>query len=369
MILSLAEQMVGIKAKTFLMSALFDYAKKYSFLSTKWPDVTTEIITEAMKIFSPDEKRIEDQTQKFLQWLGFTPVDLDWDSERKILNIFIGTSRIWRDDPTTDQVSNVMMKALISSIGANFFGSKTPHVEFLQKNLPPRTSFGFRITESIGEESYDFGKSTFEKADSDSSSSTDQESIDLRETTSDSVTAQSGSSTGPSSSSLNKAMKRLVIYIDPIIGSGFNKDEVAKVLFDTSCKILEQQFPDEYRQVYQDIGSYNILQVLFQKASSLSKAEKIVSELAELFASNVKEKFPNLSPNEALTGIGKIDPTTLDELLFYTKEQHVSHDLCKFVSKIWLGFINQFMPATFEADEPMCKITSSGFCLYAFNRQ
>ena len=85
--MGLAEQMVGIKAITFLMSALFDYAKKYSFLSTKWPEVTNEIIQSAMKIFQPDEKRLEDQTQKFLQWLGFSPVDLDWDTERNILYI------------------------------------------------------------------------------------------------------------------------------------------------------------------------------------------------------------------------------------------------------------------------------------------
>lgn len=353
--------MVGIKAKTFLMSALFDYAKKYSFLSTKWPEVTTEIVISAMKIFAPDEKRLEEHSQKFLQWLGFTPVDLDWDPERKILNIYIGTSRIWRDDPTTDQVSNVMMKALIGSIGSNFFGGNIPHVEFLQDNLPPRCQYGFRITESIGSESLSFDEKVFEKNPSS------QDSIDLKETTSVSSLETPVQSTGPSPSALNKATKRLVIYLDPIAGSGINKEEIAKDLFDTCSTILEQQFPDEYRQIYQDVGSYNVLQVLFQKANSISKLDEITTELAESFSTCVKERYPNLTPNEALTGIGKLDPSTLDELLFYTKEAHSSPGLCKFISLIWLSFINKFMPVTFKADEPMCKITSSGFCLYAFN--
>ena len=358
--MGLAEQMVGIKAKTFLMSALFDYAKKYSFLSTKWPEVTNEVVTNAMKIFQPDEKRLEDQTQKFLQWLGFSPVDLDWDVERKILNIYIGTSRIWRDDPTTDQVSNVMMKSLIGSIGANFFGGKLPHVEFLQQNLPPRTSFGFRITESIGSESFDLGKESLSKPSA-------QDSVNLTETTQDSTTNPETPSTGPSATAINKAVKRLIIYIDPIVGSGVSKDDVAKELFESCSKLLEKNFPDEYRQVYNDIASYNIIQVLFQKANSESRVDELVEELADLFATNVKDKYPSTSANEALTGIGKMDPTTLDELLFYTKESHVSPELCEFISKIWLGYINRFMPNTFVADAPMCKITSSGFCLYAFN--
>lgn len=360
--MSLSEQMVGIKAKTFLMSALFDYAKKYSFLSTKWQEVTTEIILSAMKIFTPDEKRLEDQTQKFLQWLGFSPVDLDWDQERKILNIYIGTSRIWRDDPTTDQVSNVMMKAVISSIGANFFGGKLPHVEFLQQNLPPRTSFGFRITESLGSESFDFGKETYEK-------DTSQEAVTLRETVSESDVNVLSQSSSPSTISLNTSIKRLIVYIDPILGSGLNKEEIAKDLFDACTKVLEKEFPDDYRQIFQDIGSYNVLQVLFQKASSSGNVDSLVNELADMFASQVKEKNSSLSANDAISGLGKMDPAKQDELLFYTKEAHVNNDLCKFVSNIWLAYINKFMPNTFVSDTPMCKITSSGFCLYAFNRQ
>ena len=355
--------MVGIKAKTFLMSALFDYAKKYSFLSTKWPEVTSEIIQSAMKIFQPDEKRLEDQTQKFLQWLGFSPVDLDWDIERKILNIYIGTSRIWRDDPITDQVSNVIMKSLIASIGSNFFGGKIPHVEFLQQNLPPRTQFGFRITESIGSETLDFAKDIIpEKRQV-------QESVTLSDAVldSDNKIEPEIQSSGPTAASINKAVRRLIVYIDPIIGSGMNKDDVAKELFDATSKLIEQNFPDEYRQIFQDVGSYNVLQILFQKANSSSKTVALVSELAEIFSSKVKEKYPTISANDAVIGIGKMDPTTIDELLFYTKEAHTSPELCKFISNIWLGFINKFMPNTFKADAPMCKITSSGFCLYAFN--
>ena len=356
--MSLAEQMVGIKAKTFLMSALFDYAKKYSFLSTKWPEVTNEIVTSAMKIFNPDEKRLEDQTQKFLQWLGFSPVDLDWDPERKILNIYIGTSRIWRDDPNTDQVSNVMMRSLIGAIGANFFGGVQPHVEFLQQNLPPRTSFGFRITESIGDETFEFGKETLDKAPT-------QESVDLRDTTGEPKPEITTQTSGPTSSSITKAIKRLIIYIDPLVGSGVNKEDVAKELFEACSKLLEKNFPDEYRQMYQDIGSYNVIQVLFQKASAAGNVDELVKELADSFSASVKETYPSATPNEALTGIGKLDPSTLDELLFYTKESHVSHDLCKFISNVWLGYINQFMPTEFNADDPMCKITAT-FCLYAF---
>ena len=355
--------MVGIKAKTFLMSALFDYAKKYSFLSTKWPEVTSEIIQSAMKIFQPDEKRLEDQTQKFLQWLGFSPVDLDWDIERKILNIYIGTSRIWRDDPITDQVSNVIMKSLIASIGSNFFGGKIPHVEFLQQNLPPRTQFGLLNTERIGSEPLDFAKDIIpEKRQV-------QESVTLSDAVLDSENKIEPEiqSSGPTAASINKAVRRLIVYIDPIIGSGMNKDDVAKELFDATSKLIEQNFPDEYRQIFQDVGSYNVLQILFQKANSSSKTVALVSELAEIFSSKVKEKYPTISANDAVIGIGKMDPTTIDELLFYTKEAHTSPELCKFISNIWLGFINKFMPNTFKADAPMCKITSSGFCLYAFN--
>lgn len=355
--MGLAEQMVGIKAKTFLMSTVFDLAKKYSFLSTKWNEVTFEIIRNAMKSFAPDEKRLEDHSQKFLQWLGFTPVDLGWDQERRVLNIYIGTSRIWREDPKTDQVANVVMKALIASIGANFFGGNLPQVEFLEENLPPRTQFGFRITEGLGDDSISY--------DMDMTSSSKETESGSESTSGEDSTSQTNEPKKASGSSKIKAINRIKMVLDPVFGSGIDKDGATKHLYNATIKILEENYPNEYKSVINDIGSYNVLQILFKQSQSNGKEEELSLKLGEDFSALLE--YPDIESNDAVSGIGKMDPNTIDELLYYTKEKHIDEGFCKFVSNVWLGYINKFMPSEFKSDEPMCKITGAGMCLYAYN--
>ena len=351
--MGLAEQMVGIKAKTFLMATVFDLAKKYSFLSSKWPEITKEIIHESMKSFSPEEKRREDHTQKFLQWLGFTPVDIGWDGERKVLNIYIGTSRIWREDPRTDEVANVVMKSMISALGANFFEGVYPNVEFLKENLPPRTQFGFRITEGISSDSSSFTFDTVSKPAIESTSSETKE-IDT------------SNLEGPSKSSVLTAKKRIQLFIEPVLGNGLeNKEEIVDALFDFVVSLLQEKYADEYRAIIQDIGSYNVLSVLFKKTVLDGSTDDVAKDIGLNFLAN--KDTDKIEPNDAISGIGKLDVNAIDELLFYTKEKHQDDDFCKFISKIWEGYINKFMPRTFKADEPMCKITSAQMCLFAFN--
>ena len=46
----------------------------------------------------------------------------------------------------------VVMKSIISALGGNFFEGTMPNVEFIKDNLPPRTQFGFRITEIVSQQ-------------------------------------------------------------------------------------------------------------------------------------------------------------------------------------------------------------------------
>ena len=89
--MGLAEKMVGIKAKNFLMTVIYEFTKKQSAINARWAEIASELIHKAVSSsfnLKQDDKRLEDQTIKFLQWLGFSPVDLKWNSDIKIAQIW-----------------------------------------------------------------------------------------------------------------------------------------------------------------------------------------------------------------------------------------------------------------------------------------
>lgn len=357
--MGLAEKMVGLKAKGFLMGAIYDFAKKYSVLAGNWAVVTSDIIHKNVEeSFSgkkrPDDNRLEDHTQKFLNWLGFSPVDLRWDAERKLMYVYIGTSRNWTADPTTDPIAGVIMKALVSALGVNFFEGK-PNVDFLIDNLPPRTSYGFRMTESFGEVSPMLDNQQVPVAEA--KPKTQMESA--------SKPVQAAPST---SGAKTRAIQRISPYIEPITGSSIPKETVAKLLFDVIQEVMEEQFPDAYESVANELGSLNLLTYLFQKAEKEEMINEVGQDVGERFGQQMRGTFPDLEPHESIAGIGPKQEIE-EELLFYGKASHQSDGLCKFISLIWSEYLNAFLGEQFEPDIPMCATSSSSLCLYAFTKK
>ncbi|MHA2363724.1 MAG: hypothetical protein ACXAC7_07185 [Candidatus Hodarchaeales archaeon] len=339
--MSLAEKMVGIKAKTFLMTTIYEMTKKESFLNAQWAEIASELIHNCIaSSFKPDEKRVEDQTIKFLQWMGFSPVDLKWNPDLKITQIFIGTSRIWREDPRTDSVFGVIMKALISALGVNFFHEK-PQVEFIEENLPPRTLYGFELTERYGD------ISPLLKAES-----------------SKSIKPVSDGSKQPTTSmkaSTVALIRKLKPIVEPLVGNQIEREEAAKILMESLTHVLHVHYPDV------SDNSANILLFLFQRSAKDDKWKDISVEIGKTFAERMKNRFSNLSPNNAIKGLGSLNPEEIDdELLFYGKEPHQSEEFCQFIAKIWNEYINIFMPQNFVPDKTLCAKPGSSLCLFAF---
>ena len=233
------------------------------------------------------------------------------------------------------------MKALISALGTNFFGEK-PAVEIIEENLPPRTIYGFELTERFGDVSPLL---------------TESESAVIKSPEAGTAAPQT---TRSSKSSAMAIIRKLKPIVEPIVGNAVPVDEAAKELFESAKIILTKHYPEEKEQ------NVDILLLLFQRAGKEDKWEELSSSLGEEFANRMKTKFPDLTPNSAIKGLGALDPQTIDELLFSGKHSHQNKLYCEFIGNIWNEYINTFMPIKFVPDKPLCAKSGSAMCLFAF---
>ena len=347
--MGLAEQVIGIKAKKFLMESIYLFATKYSKIVNNWVDQVSEIIeTTVAQSFDPDEKRIEEHTSKFLQWLGFSPVDVKWQPDQKTARFLIGTSRMWKD-PKTDDVTKVLMYAVVRSLGKKLIGER-PDVVQITGQLPPRIIAGYEVRERYG----------------------DNSPIELTST----LISQEGStitlakneiSTTPSSSAgtSGQSYLRYKPIIENFIGTEINEEEVATTLSDKALDLLQQYYKKDLESY--DVSTLNLLLFLFQRSAKEDKWKERAQELGKNFATALKDNYPNLTPNNAIQGMGALKPDTFDEFLFYGKHQ-ATEEYCYFIAIIWQEYISSFMGAKFKADKPLCATTGSSLCLYSFIR-
>ena len=339
--MSLAEQVIGIKAKKFLMQSVYSFALKYSKIASNWKEIVSELIGLSLtQSFEPDEKKMEESTIKFLQWLGFSPVDVKFYPDQKIGRFMLGTSRMW-ENPRENQVVNVLLLSLISALGKNFLGEK-PEVVVLTEQLPPRINIGYEIRERYGD------ISTFQPTSVEAPTEKQKE----------------GQPSDISSSQPN--YKRYVSLLDPFIGPTIDLDEAAKILTEEALKLLSEQYPEVIASF--DVKTLHVLLFLFQQSAKEDKWKETAIELGKRFATRIHEKYPNITPNDAIEGMGALKPETFDEFLFYGK--HTStEEFCHFLVLIFQEYINEFMKSyglEFKADKPLCATTGSSLCLYAY---
>ncbi len=341
--MGLAEQVIGVKAKKFLMQTIYLFASKYSKIVSNWVEQVSEVIEQTVEqSFDPDERKIEENTAKFLQWLGFSPVDVKWYPDQKIGRFMIGTSRMWQD-PKTDNVTKVIMHSLIGALGKKLLGEK-PDVTQITGQLPPRIIVGYEIRERYG--------------DISPIDLTDTPQVDVNQPT---KTIEPSSDPKPSSTKMSPS--RYKSLIEPFIGHEIDENLAAKTLMDETLALLKKKYPEDLETF--DLGTLNLLLFLFQQSAKEEKWEESASELGKRFASKMKESYQNVEPNGAIEGMGALKPDSFDEFLFYGKHQ-TSEEFCHFIAIIFQEYLSLFMDIEYKADKPLCATSGSSLCLYAY---
>ncbi|OLS18797.1 MAG: hypothetical protein HeimC3_48610 [Candidatus Heimdallarchaeota archaeon LC_3] len=341
--MGLADQVIGVKAKKFLMQSIYLFASKYSKIVSNWVEQVSEIIEQTVEqSFDPDERKLEENTAKFLQWLGFSPVDVKWYPEQKIGRFMIGTSRMWQD-PKTDNVTKVIMHSLIGSLGKKLLGEK-PDVSQITGQLPPRIIVGYEIRERYG----------------------DISPIDIADTPQVDViqpTKNSESESGSKPTTTKITSTRYKSLIEPFIGPDIDEALAAKTLMEETLDLLKEKYPADLESY--NLGNLNLLLFLFQRSAKEEKWKESASDLGKRFAGKMREFYPNTEPNGAIEGMGALKPDSFDEFLFYGKHQ-TSEEFCNFIAIIFQEYVSVFMDLEFKADKPLCATSGSNLCLYAY---
>ena len=341
--MGLADQVIGVKAKKFLMHTVYLFASKYSKIVSNWVEQVSDIIEQTVEqSFDPDERKLEENTAKFLQWLGFSPVDVKWYPDQKVGRFMIGTSRMWQD-PKTDNVTKVIMHALIGSLGKKLLGEK-PNVNQITGQLPPRIVVGYEIRERYGD-----------------ISPVDISEIPQVNETQSMDTLESDSSSKLASTKISST--RYKSLIEPFIGPEIDETLAANTLMDETLELLKSKYPDDLDSF--DLGTLNLLLFLFQRSAKEEKWEETASELGKKFSLKMKEIYPNIEPNGAIEGMGALKPDSFDEFLFYGKHQ-TSEEFCYFIAIIFQEYVTMFMDIEYKADKPLCATSGSSLCLYAY---
>jgi hypothetical protein len=343
--LGLADQVIGVKAKKFLMQTIYLFASKYSKIVSNWVVQVTEIIEQTVEqSFDPDERKLEENTTKFLQWLGFSPVDVKWYPDQKIGKFMIGTSRMWQD-PKTDNISKVIMHSLIGALGAKLLGEK-PEVVQLTSQLPPRINVGYEIRERYG----------------------DISTVELNDETAPTIEPLSLDSSAPvvdhaKPSSGKISHMRYKSLIEPFLGPEIDEEKAAKVLMEETLSLLRENYSEDLDSF--DLTTLNLMLFLFQRSAKEDKWQDKAIELGKNFATKMKELYKNIESNGAIEGMGALKPDSFDEFLFYGKHQS-SEEFCHFLALIFQEYVSKFTDIEFKADKPLCATSGSSLCLYAY---
>jgi hypothetical protein len=152
-------------------------------------------------------------------------------------------------------------------------------------------------------------------------------------------------------------------FLEPFLGPEIDLDVAAKIMTHATLDILKKYYEKDL-EVF-DINSLNLLLFLFQRSAKEDKWKDRATELGEIFASKMKDKYHSIKANGAINGIALIKPDSLDELLFYGKHQS-TEEFCFFLTITLASYISVFMGVEFKPDRPLCAASSSSSCIYTF---
>jgi len=338
--MSLAEKIVGVKAKKFLTDSLYNMAHRLSKILNDWqPGVEDLVYKTVIDNFITDGKKMtpEREVRNFLQWLGFTPVDFQFEQDVKLGKIYLGTSRLWKNDPKEDEVMLVLLKGLIAGVTTSFYDGK-PSVKLVTgQQLPPRYTLYFQTSDEY-------------------------EVVGRMEAAS---TKKKGKVDAPMIG-IGNAM------VEPFIGRGLETEDVLDELISAATEVLKTEFPDS--DLGAEIDEIPIRAVLYayQKAAKANNTLEIADMIGKKF-SGMLEEYKDLEPNKVIKGLGLIPLDQITDLMFYGKDslcqKSKNVDLCVFLSRIWENYFTEVLGVPFVASEPMCATGKSSLCLYSFNRE
>ncbi|MFW9998301.1 MAG: hypothetical protein ACFFD4_40055 [Candidatus Odinarchaeota archaeon] len=340
--MSLAEKIVAVKAKKFLTDTLYNMASKLSKIMNDWQPSVDELVYDTiLENFSPDGGKMapEKEVKNFLQWLGFTPVEFQFEDDVKLGKIYLGTSRLWKTNPKEDEIMLVLLKGIIAGVMTGYYDSKPAVKLVTDQELPPRYTIYFQTVDEYAV-------------------------VGTIETASKKKGGEESPFLG-----LGTAM------VEPFIGRGMNTDEVLKYLLSSAKEALFNEFPEEREFLESEVNEIPIRAILYayQKAAKAKKTKELANIIGEKFTDLVLEDYPDIQPNKAIKGIGFLPVDQINDLMFYGKDTICQKtrkvEFCQFLSYIWEKYFSRVLGTSFVSSEPMCAAGSSNLCLYSFNKE
>ncbi|MHA1449497.1 MAG: hypothetical protein ACTSP4_08770 [Candidatus Hodarchaeales archaeon] len=338
--MSLAEKIVGVKAKKFLTDSLYNMAIKISKIMNDWQSSVEDLIYTSMleNFGSSDKIASEKEIKNFLQWLGFTPVRFEFLNDVKLGKIYLGTSRLWKNDPKENEVMRIVLEAIIAGVTSGYYSRKPRVTMITGKQLPPRYTIYFQTSEEFG-------------------------MVGTAET----VTSRSGDS-----STMSVIGNSLV---EPFIGRGLDSDEILSLLLSSAKEVLIKEYPgdkDNYEEDFEDVPVRSIL-YSYQKSAEDNRIDEISVKIGEAFTKRVLEKNPDIPPEKAIKGLGFLPADQITDLMFYGNDMLCQRSkkvgFCEFLSKIWEVYFTKILGSKYVSTTPLCAKGSSKLCLYSFNKE
>ncbi|MHA2298670.1 MAG: hypothetical protein ACXAEU_15480 [Candidatus Hodarchaeales archaeon] len=339
--MSLAEKIVGVKAKKFLTDTLYNMANRLSKIMNDWESSVEELVYDTIvENFKPEGKKMapEREIKNFLQWLGFTPVEFQFVEDVKLGKIYLGTSRLWKNNPKEDEIMRVLLQGIIAGVVTGYYGGK-PAVKLVTgQQLPPRYTIYFQTSDEYE------------------------------------VVGRIESSVKKKSTTENPMLGIANAMVEPFIGRGLEVEEVTMQLLNSAKDVLYEEFSDDKEFIEKEIDEIPVRSVLYayQKAAKAKRTTEIANLIGEKFLEFL-EDFPDIKPNQAIKGLGFMSIDKINDMMFYGKDTLCQKSrktgLCYFLSLIWEKFFSKVLGVTFVASEPMCAMGSSSLCLYSFNRE
>lgn len=332
--MSLTEGISGVRAKKFFSETLYSLFEKFSKIIPNWEEQLEQLIIESYNnnMESSTLPKVHD-INSFLRWIGFSPVELNWNDEMKMGRLFFSSNVLWQSDPVKDQVVRTVIKSLAKAIGTQFIGSE-PHLVFIDENkLPPRYKVGIRFVD---------------KAEAISSK------IDH---TMEATSLSMGSH-----------------VFDPILTPNIDPEFASKAFINGSIELIKETYPTEWASMgneLQEVPS-KLLLFLYKKASIESALKDVGNQLGRKIANLIKEKYTDLKPYKVIKGIGLMPLDKITDLMSYGSSSLCNNskniDFCIFMTHIWSVIVSEFLGQRFEPEVPLCATNSSNVCIYTFKK-
>lgn len=332
--MSLTEGISGVRAKKFFSETLYSLFDKFSKIIPNWEEQLEHLIIESYNnnMGSSTTPKVHD-INSFLRWIGFSPVELNWNEDMKIGRMFFSTNVLWQSDPVNDKIVRIVVKSLAKAIGTQYIGSE-PHLVFIDENkLPPRYKVGIRFVDK-------------------------SEAI---------------------SSKIDHAMEATSLSMgnhvfDPILTPSIDPEFASKAFIEGSIELIKETYPTEWVTLGQELQEVpsKLLLFLYKKASIESALKDVGNQLGKIIADKIKEKYKDFKPYKVIKGIGLMPINTITDLMSYGSPTLCNNsknvDFCVFMTHIWSVIISEFLGQAFMPEIPLCATSSSNVCIYTFKK-